>query len=148
MSPSAGTQNVGRHEGVRKKNSPPNLSRGTTAHHHAVVPRETDRAREDSSDNAYTGGGKRTFAAARPNVHQINRAPCRGRDPALFRQRRRQLRQRPGCDDLRPVHGRGHPPPRSEAQLRGRRIRDAAMRRLVRQPPLVRAHREHPAGRN
>jgi hypothetical protein len=54
----------------------------------------------------------------------------------------------PGRDDQRPVQGRGHPPSRPVAQLRGRRIRHPRMGRLVQQPPPARAHREHPARRS
>ena len=46
------------------------------------------------------------------------------------------------------LQGRSHPPSRPVAQLRGRRIRDPRMGRLVQQPPSARAHREHPARRS
>ena len=46
------------------------------------------------------------------------------------------------------VQGRGHPPTRTLAQLRGRRICDPRMGGLVQQPPPARADREHPARRS
>jgi putative transposase len=51
-------------------------------------------------------------------------------------------------DDQRPFQVRGHPPPRTLAPLRGRRIRHSGMGRLVQQPLSAGAHREHTASRN
>jgi hypothetical protein len=80
--------------------------------------------------------------------HPLHRAPGRGRHRALGRQRRRQLRQRSRRDDQRPLQGRGDPSARTVAELRGRRVRDADLGRLVQQSPAAGAHRQHPAGRS
>ena len=67
---------------------------------------------------------------------------------AFGRKRGRQLRQRTGRDDQRPVQGGGHAPPRPLVQLRASRVSHAGMGRLVQQPPHLRADREHPARRS
>jgi hypothetical protein len=52
-----------------------------------------------------------------------------------------------GRDRQRSVQGRGHPSTWPVAVVRGRRVRDVAMGRLVQQSPAAGAHRQHPAGR-
>ena len=80
-------------------------------------------------------------------LDQVHRAPGRSRHRAFGRQRRRQLRQRARRDHQRPLQGRGDPSARTVALVRGGRVRDARMGRLVQQPPPARADRQHPAGR-
>lgn len=62
--------------------------------------------------------------------------------------KRRQLRQRLGRNDQRTLQGRGHPPARTMAVVRSRRIRHAGMGRLVQQQAAARTDRQHPARRS
>src|SRR5690606_26941571 len=90
-----------------------------------------------------------SFGQRRPIcVDQVYRAPGRSGHRALRRQRRRLLRQRSRRDDQRPVQDRSDPSTRAMALVRGRRVRDAGMGRLVQQSPAAGAHRQHPAGRS
>ena len=52
---------------------------------------------------------RRPLESAQYVSHSIHRAPARGRDRAIGRQRRGLLRQRPRRDRHRPVQGRGDP---------------------------------------
>src|SRR5690606_23117071 len=81
-------------------------------------------------------------------VDQVYRAPGRSGHRTLRRQRRRLLRQRSRRDDQCPVQGRSDPSAWAMALVRGRRVRDAGMGRLVQQSPAAGAHRLHPAGRS
>ncbi len=56
--------------------------------------------------------------------------------------------QRTRRDGQRPLQGRGHPSARALALLRGGRVRNAGMGRLVQQSPAAGAQRQHPAGRS
>lgn len=51
-------------------------------------------------------------------------------------------------DDQWPVQGRSDPSARAMALVRGRRVLDARMGRLVQQPPAARTHRQHSARRS
>jgi hypothetical protein len=63
-------------------------------------------------------------------------------------QRRRFLRQCSRRNDQRALQGRGHSPARAVAILRGRRVRDTRMGRLVQPPAIAGADRQYLAGRS
>jgi transposase InsO family protein len=50
------------------------------------------------------------------------------------------------AETINGLQGRGHPSPRAMAELRGRRVRDVGMGRMVQQSPADGADRLHPAG--
>ena len=54
----------------------------------------------------------------------------------------------PRRNHQRSLQGRGHPPTRTMASMRGRRVRHARMGGLVQQSTASGAHRQHPAGRS
>ena len=63
--------------------------------------------------------------------HPLHRAFGGSRHRTFRRQCRRQLRQRAGLDDQRPLQGRSHPSPWTVAQLRSSRVRHVDLGRLV-----------------
>ena len=75
----------------------------------------------DTCQEARQGIGPRASQRSRCpiRVDQILRAPGGSRDRSFGRQRRRQLRQRVGRNDQRPLQGRGDPPARPVEIVRG-----------------------------
>jgi hypothetical protein len=81
-------------------------------------------------------------------LDQIHSAPRRSWHRTVGRQRRRQLRQRLGRDDQWPIQGRGHPSAWPVTQLRGCRICDPRLGRLVQPSATTLTHLQHPTRRS
>jgi putative transposase len=79
-------------------------------------------------------------------VDPLHRTPRRIRRRHLGRLGRRQLRQRAGRDDHRPVQDRADPPARPLEGHRPGRVRHLGVGRLVRPPPAPGAHRPPSTG--